>query len=63
MLTPEERFNNFINKFAESRGVKPEDLMDLAVVKEYKEWVVKECADYDYQREKEILETIQTSCR
>ena len=59
MKTAEERFNEYLKRWAESRGVEPEDLKDLAIIKEYKDWIIKECKDYDYSREKELSEAIQ----
>lgn len=58
MQTPGEKYDEYIQKLSENMGLDPKEVKKLKIVEEYRNWVTKELADYDYKGEEKLLKTI-----
>jgi len=52
-------FEEYVKRFAATQGKDPEEVKNYQIVKEYKEWIDKECTKYyDYTGKEGILEKV-----
>lgn len=58
MQTPGKKYDEYIQKLSENMGLDPKEVKKLKIVEEYRNWVTKELADYDYKGEEKLLKTI-----
>lgn len=57
-LSPSERFELYITRWAERENLDPNEVKNKLTVKEYKAWIEKEYSN-DYSRQERLSKTIQ----
>lgn len=58
MTKAEQKYNEYIKRFCDKHEIPIEVAEQNAIIKEYKEWVIREYRD-DNRREEELSKTIQ----
>lgn len=53
-----ELFEQYVQRFAKSKGLDPEKVKEVRIVREYKDWIERECKD-DHRGQEKLSQEIQ----